>query len=68
MVSIRFAWDRFAKEYLCVIFSVILRLLITFSSLLQTAEGMFANKMKCIIANLIAHIVFINILANWLFS
>jgi len=68
VVSIRFAWARFAKEHLCAIFSVILKLLIAFSSLFQTAEGMFANKIECMIANLIAHIVFINMLANWLFS
>lgn len=67
MISIKFAWAGFAKEHLCVIFSVILKLLITFSSF-QTAEGMFANKIKRIIVNLIAHIVFINMLANWLFS
>jgi len=49
-------------------FSVTQKLLITFSSLFQTAEGMFANKTKCIIVNLIADIVFINVLTAWLFS
>lgn len=66
MVSIRLAWGRFAKKYLCVMFSVIQKLLILFSSLFETGEGMFANKTKCIIANLIAHIVFI-VFANWLY-
>lgn len=48
-------------------FSVIQKLVILFSSLFQTREGLFANKIKCIIANLIAHIVFI-VFANWLYS
>lgn len=49
-------------------FSVIQKRLIIFSSLFQAGEGMFASKTKCIIANLIAHIVFINVFANWLYS